>query len=261
MPEIELAEELLQIEEADAWFEYLEATRVQSETRYAEVEPWAWARLNQRLRAVRARRARLRPCRSVGLAVSPRASRRAIRAPARCADTLHCEAQLNMAMVFDIRSARPVPGGEPCARARYNEERHYLPWFRWKNKKKQDAPEGAVTETPAAPAEPEAAQQAPHSTTAEATATGAEAEALRNKRRRGSRGGRGRKRPGRRRSDRRGERRPRRSPQEPRRSSRRGASAPSAPPTGAAPEARAAAPSDAVSRRAGRRCPPRSASS
>jgi hypothetical protein len=54
-------EELLQIEEADAWFEYLEATRNQSPTRYLEVEPWAWARLNQRLRAVRARRARLRP--------------------------------------------------------------------------------------------------------------------------------------------------------------------------------------------------------
>ena len=49
------------IEEADAWFEYLEATRGQSEKRYAEVEPWAFARLSQRLRAVRARRARLRP--------------------------------------------------------------------------------------------------------------------------------------------------------------------------------------------------------
>lgn len=61
MAERELAEELLQIEEADAWFEYLEATRGQSERRYAEVEPWAWARLNQRLRAVGARRARLRP--------------------------------------------------------------------------------------------------------------------------------------------------------------------------------------------------------
>jgi hypothetical protein len=61
VPDTELAEELLQIEEADAWFEYLEATRVQSETRYMEVEPWAWARLNQRLRAVRARRTRLRP--------------------------------------------------------------------------------------------------------------------------------------------------------------------------------------------------------
>jgi hypothetical protein len=57
----EHAEELLQIEEADAWFEYLEATRGQSERRYGEVEPWAWARLSQRLRAVRARRARLSP--------------------------------------------------------------------------------------------------------------------------------------------------------------------------------------------------------
>jgi hypothetical protein len=53
--------ELLQIEEADAWFEYLEATRGQLATRYKEVEPWAWARLNQRLRAIKARRARLRP--------------------------------------------------------------------------------------------------------------------------------------------------------------------------------------------------------
>ena len=61
MAERELAEELLQIEEADAWFEYLEATRGQSERRYGEVEPWAWARLRQRLRAVGARRARLRP--------------------------------------------------------------------------------------------------------------------------------------------------------------------------------------------------------
>jgi hypothetical protein len=55
------AEELLLIEEADAWFEYLEATRGQSAVRYREVEPWAWARLSQRLRAIKARRARLRP--------------------------------------------------------------------------------------------------------------------------------------------------------------------------------------------------------
>jgi hypothetical protein len=55
------AEELLMIEEADAWFEYLDATRSQAETRYHEIEPWAWARLTQRLRAIRARRARLRP--------------------------------------------------------------------------------------------------------------------------------------------------------------------------------------------------------
>jgi hypothetical protein len=55
------AEELLLIEEADAWFEYLEATRSQSHGCYGEIEPWAWARLAQRLRAIRARRARLRP--------------------------------------------------------------------------------------------------------------------------------------------------------------------------------------------------------
>jgi hypothetical protein len=55
------AHELLMIEEADAWFEYLEATRSQSPLRYREIEPWAWARLTQRLRAIRARRAKLRP--------------------------------------------------------------------------------------------------------------------------------------------------------------------------------------------------------
>jgi hypothetical protein len=55
------AYELLLIEEADAWFEYLETTRGQTETRYGEVEPWAWARLNQRLRAVKTKRAKLRP--------------------------------------------------------------------------------------------------------------------------------------------------------------------------------------------------------
>ena len=55
------AHELLLIEEADAWFEYLESTRAQTEARYGEVEPWAWARLAQRLRAIRARRARLTP--------------------------------------------------------------------------------------------------------------------------------------------------------------------------------------------------------
>jgi hypothetical protein len=53
--------ELLLIEEADAWFEYLAATRGQTATRYAEVEPWAWARLSQRLRAIRTRRTKLRP--------------------------------------------------------------------------------------------------------------------------------------------------------------------------------------------------------
>ena len=53
--------ELLMIEEADAWFEYLESTRERSATRYSELEPWAWARLTQRLRLVRKRRAKLPP--------------------------------------------------------------------------------------------------------------------------------------------------------------------------------------------------------
>jgi hypothetical protein len=55
------AHELLQIEEADAWFEYADTTKGQHGGRYAEIEPWAWARLQQRLRAIRARRARLAP--------------------------------------------------------------------------------------------------------------------------------------------------------------------------------------------------------
>jgi hypothetical protein len=56
------AQELLLIEEADAWFEYLEAIRnlPSSSQRYQEVEPWAWARLQTRVRAVKARRAKLR---------------------------------------------------------------------------------------------------------------------------------------------------------------------------------------------------------
>jgi hypothetical protein len=55
------AHDLLLIEEADAWFEYLAATRAQSAVRYQELEPWAWARLSQRLRAIRTKRAKLRP--------------------------------------------------------------------------------------------------------------------------------------------------------------------------------------------------------
>jgi hypothetical protein len=55
------AYELLLIEEADAWFEYLEATRGQSALRYKELEPWAWARLSQRLRAIRTKKQKLKP--------------------------------------------------------------------------------------------------------------------------------------------------------------------------------------------------------
>ena len=56
------AEELLEIEEADAWFEYLDSVRNlgSHEPRYAEVEPWAWARLAVRLRTIRTRRSKLK---------------------------------------------------------------------------------------------------------------------------------------------------------------------------------------------------------
>jgi len=54
------AYELLLIEEADAWFEYLEATQGQTALRYKELEPWAWARLTQRLRAIRTKKTKLR---------------------------------------------------------------------------------------------------------------------------------------------------------------------------------------------------------
>jgi len=55
------AHDLLLIEEADAWFEYLAATRAQTAARYGEVEPWAWARLTQRLRAIKTKRAKIQP--------------------------------------------------------------------------------------------------------------------------------------------------------------------------------------------------------
>jgi hypothetical protein len=58
--ELRPAEEELAIEEADAWFEYLETTRAEaSSNRYQEIEPWAWARLGQRLKAVKTKRAQL----------------------------------------------------------------------------------------------------------------------------------------------------------------------------------------------------------
>jgi hypothetical protein len=55
------AHEALAIEEADAWFEYLETTQAEALSgRYEELEPWAWARLKQRLRSVERKRSRRR---------------------------------------------------------------------------------------------------------------------------------------------------------------------------------------------------------
>jgi hypothetical protein len=53
--------ELISIEEADAWFEYADTTKCERGERYTEIEPWAWSRLQLRLRSLAARRARLAP--------------------------------------------------------------------------------------------------------------------------------------------------------------------------------------------------------
>lgn len=46
---------LLRAAEQAAWDEYLETTRFQAAFRYEELEPWAWRRLQTRLKAVEAR--------------------------------------------------------------------------------------------------------------------------------------------------------------------------------------------------------------
>lgn len=46
-------------DERAAWAEYLADTRNQISTRYDEIEPWAWARLGARLKAIHTRRTKL----------------------------------------------------------------------------------------------------------------------------------------------------------------------------------------------------------
>ena len=64
------------IEEADAWFEYLEATRAQSKSRYAEVEPGPGPASPSGC-APSARAAR-------GCAPPPRSARSSVRSVRRC---------------------------------------------------------------------------------------------------------------------------------------------------------------------------------
>lgn len=49
----------LAMDERAAWAEYLSDTRNQIAERYAEIEPWAWARLGARLKAIHTRRTKL----------------------------------------------------------------------------------------------------------------------------------------------------------------------------------------------------------
>jgi hypothetical protein len=48
-------EEILGHERVEAWNEYLHVTNGQPECRYEETEPWAWSRLQVRLKAIDAR--------------------------------------------------------------------------------------------------------------------------------------------------------------------------------------------------------------
>ena len=50
------AMEVLQIEEADCWFEYLEETRASQKPAIPKSSPWAWSKLKKRLRAISSRR-------------------------------------------------------------------------------------------------------------------------------------------------------------------------------------------------------------
>lgn len=50
--------EVYSTEEADAWFEYLEQTTGLDGSHYSEVEGWAWARLESKLRMIQRRRDR-----------------------------------------------------------------------------------------------------------------------------------------------------------------------------------------------------------
>lgn len=43
-----------------AWAEYLESTGHQFTDRYEDIEPWAWARLQRRLKVIAARRKALK---------------------------------------------------------------------------------------------------------------------------------------------------------------------------------------------------------
>jgi hypothetical protein len=54
------ADQILAAEETDAWFEYLTDTRGQPDDRYRELEPWAWNRLQTRLKTIDTRRDKLR---------------------------------------------------------------------------------------------------------------------------------------------------------------------------------------------------------
>ena len=177
MPDTELAEELLQLEEADAWFEYLESTRGQTETRYAEVEPWAWARLSQRLRAVRARASRPSP--GCGLTRDGFYRGRPGRAGLRTLSAGHDDQCLQHPQREAGRRWLSGP-----ARDR-NEENSTLAlrWFRFGKKQEEEAAQKAAAAEVAAPPEAPTRRRAGRSPQAQRIAGGQEEAPPRKSRR------------------------------------------------------------------------------
>ena len=53
-------DELLAGDVRDAWWQYLSVTQFQVEPRYSTVEPWAWNRLQAKLRTIETRRKALK---------------------------------------------------------------------------------------------------------------------------------------------------------------------------------------------------------
>ena len=60
MSAVEDARHRLAAEEGEAWRDYLATIRGRAGQEYVEIESWAWSRLSQRLRSIRARRGWLR---------------------------------------------------------------------------------------------------------------------------------------------------------------------------------------------------------
>ena len=145
VPDTELAEELLQIEEADAWFEYLESTRGQNEGRYQELEPWAWATPPP------APEGGTRPPR-------PAAARSglSIATEARSGGVTDSLAAGSWPHLSTSNAARGAPLLRTCARARLHEETRFLPWFRFRRRKDEQPAAEAVTALEDAPAPAEA---------------------------------------------------------------------------------------------------------
>ena len=152
--------------------------------RYVEVEPWAWARLSQRLRAIRTRRSKLRrPSKPPSRAAPPLAglcdSTAGTLRVGLCQGFSQSPAtRARLCTMLDGEAARALITGDIVC---------HLPWFRRK-KSEEQAPLARAPETPEV--EPLTATRPPPRRRRRRTIRAPPAS---TKRRRGTRGGRNRK--------------------------------------------------------------------